>query len=575
MKTQEYRSALFNIGEYSFEIYKKLFFRLTALSILVHIPIFLLEYYGNSIVAMLNQREDAVSNIVLIMVFFLGIFNILMILLFTGYIIMKSFVTYTELIGKGMYKLNITFSSLSSKFRGLVFYGLFLVFLLFLVRQFGFTVLLMLGYFVFGRSRLLTVFPWVDIPIGFGFWDGILGLFIALGLFAWVAYLFVRWMFGYQGMFIDDQKTVRDAIRRSFYVTKGYVGFIVLYFGIVFLFQGWLLGSVTGLFIGIPSLINIVVYPINFSVNDILVLVSAIFYPIQVIFITMVYIFLKFKKDALSLEFKMLKMMGKEELKDSVEYDLFEPRKVEGKNQTAGLLGRFTASFIDFLISVTVVVITNVVLVFWGGKKILGDLEWFSGLPDPFDQFFPYVYIGILVMIANFILVMIWELILKGNTPGKMMIGLRVLSNNGEEPKALQILSRNLMRGIDFLPFFYLGGVLIMATKGKQRRLGDIFSGTKVVKNFGEGDFQEVSQQKLGSNLPPRLNLYPITPLEFEVLTEFLDQSKLSPKRRAFFSHHLNIYFHLKFNPGEKYKDPYEFFKDIVSMNMHLEGDSF
>jgi uncharacterized RDD family membrane protein YckC len=575
MKTQEYRSALFNIGDYSFEIYKMLFFRLTALSILVHIPIFLLEHYGNSMVAMLNQREDSVSNIVLTMVFFLGIFNILMILLFTGYIIMKSFVTYTELIGKGMYKLNITFSSLLSKFQGLVFYGLFLVFLLFLVRQFGFTVLLMLGYFVFGRSRLLSVFPWVDIPIGFGFWDGILALFITLGLFAWVAYLFVRWMFGYQGMFIDDQKTVRDAIRRSFYVTKGYVGFIVLYFGIVFLFQAWLLGSVTGLFIGIPSLINIVVYPINFSLNDILVLVSAIFYPIQVIFITMVYIFLKFKKDALSLEFKMLKMMGKEELKDSVEYDLFEPRKVEGKNQTAGLLGRFTANFIDFLISVTVVVVINVVLFFLRGKKIIGDLEWFSGLPDPYDQFFPYVYIGILVMIANFILVMIWELILKGNTPGKMMIGLRVLSNNGEEPKALQILLRNLMRGIDFLPFFYLGGVFIMATKGKQRRLGDIFSGTKVVKNFGEGAFQEVSQKKLGSNLPPRLNLYPITPLEFEVLTEFLDQSKLSPKRRAFFSHHLNIYFHLKFNPGEKYKDPYEFFKDIVSMNMHLEGDSF
>jgi uncharacterized RDD family membrane protein YckC len=567
--------ALLNIAEYSIEIYKKLFFRLTVLSIFLHLPIFLLDYFKDTLLILSNQQEGMVGMAISTLILLIPLLNLMVILLFTGYIIMKSFVTFTEMIAKGVYKLNITLSNLIVKLRGLVFYGLFFFLLLFLVRQFGVSVLFMLGYFLLGRNRLLTIFPWVDIPIGFGFWEGILGLFISLGLFVWVFYLFVRWMFGYQGMFIDDQKNVVDSIRRSFFVTKGFVGLIILYSMVTFLFQGWLLGSATVVFRGITSIFDFAIYPLKLNMNHILLLVSFLFYPLQVIFSTVVYIFLKFKKDALALEFKMLKMMGKDELKDLLAYDPFESERRVEKNELGGVIRRFLASFIDFILAALVVVITDLNLSFLGGKKILWNLQGANWIQEPYHILLQYAYFLFLVLIANFILTLIWELILKGGTPGKLSMGLRILTKNEESPKAWQIIVRNLMRLIDFLPFFYLGGFILMTTNRNQARLGDFLSGTKVVKHCDDSHHNETSKNKLGSNLPPRLNEYPITPLEFEVLVEFLDQTKLSKQRRAFFSHHLNIYFHLKFNPGEKYNDPYEFFKDIVSMNMHLQRESF
>jgi len=67
-------------------------------------------------------------------------------------------------------------------------------------------------------------------------------------------------------------------------------------------------------------------------------------------------------------------------------------------------------------------------------------------------------------------------------TLGKRALGLRVVGLDGAKPTAGAVLIRNVVRGVDWLPFFYIvGTVTVFATKHKRQRLGDLAAKTRVV----------------------------------------------------------------------------------------------
>ena len=68
-----------------------------------------------------------------------------------------------------------------------------------------------------------------------------------------------------------------------------------------------------------------------------------------------------------------------------------------------------------------------------------------------------------------------------GQTPGKRLMGLRVLQMNGTSISFLQAAVRNLIRVADALPFFYAVGFVVAACSRHQRRLGDLAAETLVV----------------------------------------------------------------------------------------------
>jgi uncharacterized RDD family membrane protein YckC len=68
-----------------------------------------------------------------------------------------------------------------------------------------------------------------------------------------------------------------------------------------------------------------------------------------------------------------------------------------------------------------------------------------------------------------------------GATPGKYLAGLRVVTVDGKALSFGQVLTRNVMRIIDYLPVLYLlGGISVLLTTNSQR-LGDRLAGTTVV----------------------------------------------------------------------------------------------
>src|ERR1700693_2721097 len=68
-----------------------------------------------------------------------------------------------------------------------------------------------------------------------------------------------------------------------------------------------------------------------------------------------------------------------------------------------------------------------------------------------------------------------------GATPAKEMFGLRVITLDGRPCGLRRAIGRNLLRIIDWLPAFYLIGVLAASFSKLTQRVGDKAAGTIVV----------------------------------------------------------------------------------------------
>ena len=90
-----------------------------------------------------------------------------------------------------------------------------------------------------------------------------------------------------------------------------------------------------------------------------------------------------------------------------------------------------------------------------------------------------------LVLIAMFFvewLLPAWfEAAWRGQTPGKRMMGLMVLNDDGTPVRWPAALTRNLLRAADFLPLMYGLGLVAMLLNRDFKRLGDLAAGTVVV----------------------------------------------------------------------------------------------
>ncbi len=91
-----------------------------------------------------------------------------------------------------------------------------------------------------------------------------------------------------------------------------------------------------------------------------------------------------------------------------------------------------------------------------------------------------------LIFVAYFVLSWgygaFFEGLFNGQTPGKRLLGLRVMSDRGVAINGAQAALRNLVGVVDGLvPFFFLPGLASMVLTGRFQRLGDLAAGTMVV----------------------------------------------------------------------------------------------
>jgi uncharacterized RDD family membrane protein YckC len=89
------------------------------------------------------------------------------------------------------------------------------------------------------------------------------------------------------------------------------------------------------------------------------------------------------------------------------------------------------------------------------------------------------IFVELLIAWLYFVLL---EWLWNGQTLGKRIFGLRVISEDGEPARFVAVIVRNLVRVVDFLPLFYGLGLVTLIASPRSQRLGDYAGGTFVVR---------------------------------------------------------------------------------------------
>ena len=144
-----------------------------------------------------------------------------------------------------------------------------------------------------------------------------------------------------------------------------------------------------------------------------------------------------------------------------------------------------------FLIDVTIqtLAIFGMVLVFLLGLGLNAGSELESGvfprhLSSPGLAVLVALGIGTLALFLMFFGYFIFfEAVWRGQTPGKRLLGLRVIRQDGTRLGLAGAAIRNLLRVADSLPLFYGVGILSIILSRRRQRLGDFAAGTIVVRD--------------------------------------------------------------------------------------------
>lgn len=169
------------------------------------------------------------------------------------------------------------------------------------------------------------------------------------------------------------------------------------------------------------------------------------------------------------------------------------PERVAFQYEIAGIGSRFLAQVVDSLI-ITVALIAVSIL-----AGALG------GIFSSYELGLLVEVILVFVLLAGYFLVS--EAVWNGQTVGKRAARLRVVGDQGQPITIGQSIIRNLIRIVDFLPFFYGVGMLTLFINGRGKRLGDFAAGTLVVR-----DKERISLYDLGGTAPSSQPAVPTPP---------------------------------------------------------------
>ncbi len=137
------------------------------------------------------------------------------------------------------------------------------------------------------------------------------------------------------------------------------------------------------------------------------------------------------------------------------------PEGITIELRPAGLTSRFYAFLLDWLIRLGVIYAVAIVTTAMGGLGLALMLILFFAL----EWLYPVAF----------------ELSRWGATPGKRVMGLKVVMDSGLPVTPAASLARNLLRAADFLPMLYGFALASMLIRKDFKRLGDIAAATLVV----------------------------------------------------------------------------------------------
>jgi uncharacterized RDD family membrane protein YckC len=210
------------------------------------------------------------------------------------------------------------------------------------------------------------------------------------------------------------------------------------------------------------------------------------------------------------------------------------PEQVHLEFAIAGIGSRFLALAIDSVIQCGAFLIVGIIL------SVLG----LTGLLQHWRLASLWLLAGVIAVffVLYFGYFAAFEIFWDGQTPGKRVIGLRVIKETGRPLAVVESIGRNLMRIIDQAPGFYAIGMVTAMCNSQSKRLGDFVAGSLVIREQKMADIERAwiaapapaSGDPLGDQL---LSAEVLSPEDFELVNTFLvRRADLSPGLRHKFA---------------------------------------
>ena len=161
--------------------------------------------------------------------------------------------------------------------------------------------------------------------------------------------------------------------------------------------------------------------------------------------------------------------------KKSFTYQTSEKIKIE--YNVAKLSIRLAAFLVDWAILMGAFIVLYFLMIFFllGGALII---KFTKTLVPIYILMIVYGILGLFFIFYPFIFELMW----KGQTPGKRILNIQVVNDDGSYLRFSGVLLRNLFRIVDMLPVSYIFGFITMICNKKRKRIGDYVAGTIVVR---------------------------------------------------------------------------------------------
>jgi uncharacterized RDD family membrane protein YckC len=197
------------------------------------------------------------------------------------------------------------------------------------------------------------------------------------------------------------------------------------------------------------------------------------------------------------------------------------PEQISLEFPLAGIGSRFLALALDTVIQ-GVLYVAGIFAIIGTARYARSLPAWFAWLPESWAP----------ALLVIFLFCIYWgyfaffEIIWKGQTPGKRVAKIRVIKNSGRPVNVYEIIGRNLLRGVDWLPGMYIVGLVSMMISRQNQRLGDHLVGSVVVHDKRSEDVRpEWSSSTAQTAASPELTK--IAPEELVLIETYL-QRRLS-----------------------------------------------
>jgi len=139
------------------------------------------------------------------------------------------------------------------------------------------------------------------------------------------------------------------------------------------------------------------------------------------------------------------------------------PGGINLEAQVVGPIPRFFAFAIDLVIRGIVIFALSILSIPFGSFGLGGG------------------FFLIFLFIIEWLYPVLFEVYMRGQTPGKKLLGISVINDDLSPVTLGTSMVRNLLRTVDFLPLFYLAGLISMLSNRRFQRLGDMAAGTLVI----------------------------------------------------------------------------------------------